>query len=374
MGRSGVTAATKTSIEIRFYYRGVRCKERIKLEPTPANLKYCERLKAEVTNAIARGTFDYAQYFPDSPRARKFGHFAGAAIKVEDQLMAWLRRMEREVQPSTYVGYKNAVMNRLIPEFGSLMMSDFNRPHLRRWLDGQTLSRKRIVNLLIPLRAIFAEAAEDSLIDADPFVGWRYKVREDSSEEDAIDPFTQAEIKSILEAAQGQDRNLFQFAFGTGLRTSELIGLKWKDVDEDSVRIRRAVVVNREKVTKTYSGRRTVKLTPMAKAAITAQKAHSRLAGDWVFLNPRTGERWINDGQIRDRAWTPALKKAKVRYRYPYQTRHTFASIMLSAGENPMWVANQIGHKDWSRTVKIYGRYIPEVDPLAGTKGAEFLS
>jgi integrase len=41
------------------------------------------------------------------------------------------------------------------------------------------------------------------------------------------------------------------------------------------------------------------------------------------------------------------LKKANIDYRNPYQTRHTYASQMLSRGENPMWVAHQLGHKDW---------------------------
>lgn len=47
-----------------------------------------------------------------------------------------------------------------------------------------------------------------------------------------------------------------------------------------------------------------------------------------------------------------ALRKAGVRYRYPYQMRHTFASQALSAGENAMWVARQMGHRDWTITAK----------------------
>lgn len=50
-----------------------------------------------------------------------------------------------------------------------------------------------------------------------------------------------------------------------------------------------------------------------------------------------------------------ALKKAGVRYRRPYQTRHTFASMLLSAGEHPMWVAQQMGHSDWTMIAQVYG-------------------
>lgn len=48
--------------------------------------------------------------------------------------------------------------------------------------------------------------------------------------------------------------------------------------------------------------------------------------------------------------------------------RHTFASQALSAGENVMWVANQLGHKDWTITAKVYSRWIPSVAPEAGDK------
>lgn len=66
--------------------------------------------------------------------------------------------------------------------------------------------------------------------------------------------------------------------------------------------------------------------------------------------------------------WVPAMKKAGVRYRRPYQTRHTYASMMLSAGEHPMWVAKQLGHTDWTMIARVYGRWMPSADLSAGAK------
>jgi len=63
-----------------------------------------------------------------------------------------------------------------------------------------------------------------------------------------------------------------------------------------------------------------------------------------------------------------AIKKAGVRYRYPYQTRHTYASMMLSAGEHPMWVAKQMGHRDWTMIARRYGRWMPDADASAGSR------
>ena len=63
-----------TTLRISFYYRGVRCFETLKIEATSANLKYAERLRGEILNAIERGTFSYPDYFPNSKRAQIFGY------------------------------------------------------------------------------------------------------------------------------------------------------------------------------------------------------------------------------------------------------------------------------------------------------------
>jgi len=108
--------------------------------------------------------------------------------------------------------------------------------------------------------------------------------------------------------------------------------------------------------------------------ALKAQRQHTQTAGEEVFTNSRTVEPWLHDGPIRKTAWLPALKRAGVRYRYPYQMRHTFASTLLSAGENPVWVALMMGHKDWTMIVRTYGRWIPSVAPDAGQKVAALWS
>ncbi|MDF1930752.1 tyrosine-type recombinase/integrase [Legionella pneumophila] len=79
-----------------------------------------------------------------------------------------------------------------------------------------------------------------------------------------VDPFDQDEIKAILDTATEQARNLFQFAFFSGLRTSELIALEWNDIDwlKGTVRVSKAVVLKQEKGTKTKSGMRDVLLLP----------------------------------------------------------------------------------------------------------------
>ena len=74
---------------------------------------------------------------------------------------------------------------------------------------------------------------------------------------------------------------------------------------------------------------------------------------------------WANDKQIRVR-WHEALAAAKVRYRFPRQLRHTYASWMLAGREDPAFVAKQMGHKDVSITLRVYAKYVPSMNRDAG--------
>ncbi len=90
------------SIEIDFYYRGVRCRESLKLAPNTANRRYASRLKAEIEGRIARGDFNYAEFFPESPRARTLSRRAGDAITVREVLRRYIDTAERSLQRSTW--------------------------------------------------------------------------------------------------------------------------------------------------------------------------------------------------------------------------------------------------------------------------------
>lgn len=383
MGRdgTGVKAASETTIEITFTYRGQRCRERIKLAPTPPNLKRAAQHRAAILDAIQKGTFDYRVTFPDSPRSALFAERQGEVLTVEKYLDDWLERQRAHLKASTYDGYRKTVNNHLTPEFGKLRLADLKRTHVKDYCAKLKTSNKSIRNRLSVLRAALGEAMQDDLIESNPLYGWQWKSKEAPDDDDDVDPFTAEEQKAIFGKLNGQELNLFQFAFWTGMRTSELIALQWGDVDwhRGTVEVRRALTraaiakKSEGETPKTKSGRRHVKLLTPALAALTAQKAFTYLANQHIFKNPRTDKRWSGDLVIRE-AWKRALKLAKVRYRRPYQTRHTFASMMLTAGESPMWVAQQMGHKDWTMIARVYGKWIKDAQPEAGNKAVAMFS
>ena len=216
------------------------------------------------------------------------------------------------------------------------------------------------------MRAIVEQALNDESIKSNPLdkiVISKLLSKQTSKSNFKVDPFDRGEVKAILDATHHEQiKNLFQFAFFTGLRTSELIALEWEDLDlcNGVVHVVRAVVKKQIKGTKTSAGIRTVMLLPPAIDALNAQKKYTFNNAKRVFHNPRTNQPWETDHQIRRTAWIHTMKKAGVRYRNPYQTRHTYASMMLSGGENIMWVASQMGHVDTEMVMRTYGKWIPD--------------
>lgn len=389
----GVRAASTSTIEIDFYYAGRRCRERIKLEPTPANLKRAANHRAAILAAIDQGVFDYAVTFPKSANAKKLARYRGQTLILATYLDEWLSAKANQLKASTYDDYLKTFNGKVIPEFGKRPLTELTRADFRKWCASLDCGNKRIANILSPVRTALADAVEDGLIPSNPLHDWTFRKAEAPREDDDVDPFDAGEQAAILAKLEGQARNFVQFAFWTGMRTSELVALNWADVDFRSgvVRVRKAttqamsrkarIAVNlgEEDVTtveapKTSSGRRDIKLLSPALAALQAQKAFTWLAGEEVFQNPRTNEGWTGDQAIRKTMWTPALKRAGIRYRRPYQTRHTYASMMLSAGESPMWVAQQMGHRDWGMIRRVYGRFIPSADPDAGSRAERVFS
>jgi len=358
------------SIQIDFYYLGKRCRETLKLEPNKANLTFAKNFKSAIQHEIAIGTFSYADHFPQSKNA----HLGTKSNNktVSEALDDFLQSTRRTLEVSTWRNYRSAIEHHLKPTFGYIRMADMTSVEIKKWISTLTITNKRINNVLIPLRTVLNDAFSDGLIERNPII----RINNLSVRFEEPQPFTPTEITAICNELQQQGKNLVQFAIWTGLRTSELIALEWSDIDwmKCLVRVRRASVNKITKQPKTKSGERDVKLFPPAFEALKDQKQFSFLADGRIFHNPRTNTPWETDGQIRKTMWQPALKRAGVLYRIPYQTRHTYASMMLSAGENPLWVAQQMGHKDWGMIRKRYGRWIPEVDSSAGGKVMQYWS
>jgi integrase len=378
MGRTGAQSSrgvdirknkTSESIQLTFFINGKRCRETLPLPPTTANLRYAADLVAEIRNKIAKATFIYSEYFPNSSTAQKTERTSSSA-KLDDLLDQYLKDVDKQVKrnslsPSTYLGYNKVVTGYLKPQFGRLRVTELTPAILRDWIKSLDLTAKTVKNIITPLRAVLDDAVNDEILESNPLnriALTRLLTKTTKKSTYEIEPFTANEIHAILNVATNQTKNLFQFAFATGLRTSELIALRWSDIDIKTklAHVQIAFVAKTEKTTKTRAGTRKVELNADALIAIERQRQWTALAGKQIFHLPKTNKPFESDKQIRETLWRPLLKLANVNYRNPYQTRHTFASVHLSNGKNPWWVAEQMGHEDVEMIFKHYGKWIPE--------------
>ena len=367
MGRTkGSVKARGKSIQFSFYYKGQRIRASLPLSSDKkAHMDTAHSMMASIQFDIALDKFNLAKYFPDHPLATKFRN--ASDISISEQLDSWVKYKQALLELSTIRDYRSAIDRYLIPAFGDLTLSELTTSQVRNWIHTLDISNQRINNVLIPLRAIFSDAYADEVIDRNPMD----RIKQLPRRTPEADPFTREEMDSILSACDGQIHNIFRFAFWTGLRTSELIALSWTDIDlkQKTAYIRHVRTRTGDKDRpKTTSSIRQIELLPPAIEALKLQKQYTHADGGEIFQNPRTNASWTHDGPLRKTAWKQTLEAAEVRYRKAYNTRHTFASQMLSAGVNPMWVAKQMGHKDWGMIRKVYGRWIPDVDNSVSDK------
>ena len=356
------------TINISFTFKGVHCREPLSnLEINSKNIKYAERLLGEIYNKIEKGIFSYVEYFPKSSKLKIFGNkFKGRSInEYLDEYLDICKT--RELSPSTIVGYKKC--KNALSALHDLSVVDLTPGILKTWIQKQNTSLKTIRNQLSFLRSALDEAVTDGLILSNPatlVTASRYQTKSSSLESDyVVDPLTPEEVDKIYSSTKyDQWKNLFQFAVNTGLRSSELCALRWDDIDfiNNKAHIKSASVVGVIKGTKTKAGTRIIELNEYAISAISSQKKFTFLKNETIFEDPKTNEAWAGADAIRKKAWVPTLKKAGVRYRNPYQTRHTFAVKHISNGVNLFWLASQMGHKGPEMLFRHYGSYLKEYD------------
>jgi integrase len=185
--------------------------------------------------------------------------------------------------------------------------------------------------------------------------------------------WTPEQLRVFLEStAEHHHGTLFRLAAMTGMRRSELCGLRWADVDLDGARltVRHTITtVNHEPVAgdvKTARSRRGVDLDPVTVAALKAHRTRQLeqriLVGagytdhDLVFASV-AGEPWNPDSV--GRAFARAVARTKLPRIRLHDLRHTHATHLLAAGVNMKLVSERLGHATPAFTLDVYGHVMP---------------
>jgi integrase len=196
------------------------------------------------------------------------------------------------------------------------------------------------------------------------------------------------QVRTLLLTARGSRYEaLFRMAVTTGMRESELLGLRWSDMDWDGKRVsvqRQLQLIDGKYVftnPKSAAGRRVIAL---GEGMINALRHHQTVLAD---ERRAVGDHWVeNDLVFPSTRGTPgdkhnllkAFKRLLEAAGLPdirfHDLRHTAATLLLQQGVNPKVVQERLGHADISMTLSVYSHVLPSMQEEAAEKVDELLT
>ena len=344
---------------ITFYHQSKRIRRSLELDDTKTNRKVAEQqIIPEIVYKLNRGMFFETETTKQTvPTLDEFK-------KISFEIHSTMRR------ELTQKSYDRVYQLHVQPYFGKTKIDQIKASHIARWqnklLEDKSSKTVKIVRTVF--QTILEDAMCDEIIDNNPFKRVKSPKLEEVREKR---PFSQEEMFAIIDSISESMQCFFAIGFFTGMRTGEIIGLKWEDVDweERILKVRRSRRSGHETVPKTKCSIRDVEILDALVPYL--QKHNSLYSESSVYIFETYMHNPYNTcAKISSHFWKPALERLGIDYRNLYQMRHSFASLMISSGEDILWVSNMLGHKDSSMTLQKYARYVKRTDK----KRAVFLS
>jgi integrase len=355
MGRTGGgVKAHGGGIQINLRINGKRIRPTLDLKPTPANLKYAERIAEEIRAKQRHGTLDLADYFPG------YRHLpaAGKVPLFREMAATYLATTQGELAHATRESYRKILTHFWYQKIGDKRIDEISYSDLKTIIAAEAWQSNKTRNNIVSVgRRVFEFAYLDEKIETNP----AERLKSLKVQRGQPDPYTLDDALRVIEGHRKYGDAAADYAemtFFEGLRPSEQIALMWEQVDLNAMQIRidRARVMGKDKNTTKTSEARTLTLSPRGAAIIKRMEAISRLARGAVFLNPSTGKAY-HDEQIQRKRWRAVHEAQGIRYREPYQARHTSVSWRLMIGENLLKVAAHHGHSP-AVMLKVYAKWI----------------
>ena len=320
--------------------------------------KECRRKLTAILKSVDDGTYRKTQRYT-----------------LSQWLDTWLSEYCTDLKPATRASYKNRIECRIKPVIGDRQLSSLTNVQLQRFInqvsDGdkghKPAAPKSVQNLHGILHSALKQAVRSGIIASNPADYLKLpKIKKAQ-----LSPLMDEDIARFLEAIKG-DRfeRLFIVALFTGMRQSELIGLRWDDVDLEgmTVQVRHQIQKAHDKaeyifLDETKNGKeRTATLTPSVVRVLKAQRAQQ---AEWKLA---AGSAWNNEhglvftdeigGHLKHKTVENHFKKAakaigKESTRF-HDLRHSYAVAALQAGDSVKNVQEQLGHYSSAFTMDTY--------------------
>ena len=297
---------------------------------------------------------------------------------VKEWFLKYLLDYCPNIKTSTYASYKQAVHNHIIRILGDVPLNEIGSEVIQFFIKVMTngdeeaspLAAKTIKNvygvlhkgLLIAYKLGYMESNIENMMIVLP--------RIDPNE---IAPLSNEEIMLLLSHIQGSQYHLIiTAALFTGMRESELLGLRWCDIDftTGTINISRQLV--RDKITRKFvlttlknNKPRSIKPAPFLMKLL--RKAYTDNRQSFVFVNPQTGNHLSHNAVYRylKKASHKAFGRDNVRF---HDLRHTYAVLSLQAGDDYKTLQENMGHFSASFTLDKYGHCTDTMKSVSSQK------
>jgi len=350
---------------VDFRWEGKRYIESTELSASAEGKKTAARIRGKIVNLIEIGEFTrekFVYYFPKSKRAIEFQREINAEnddiptfADIAREAIAIKSKQVSESYLNKFKGYLNTWW---MPYLAGIKINEIDEDTLEN-IDAELnwKTEKTRNNALVPLRYVFEKAMRKRIrvngvkvpiLDTDP----SECLRNGKTSKPVPDPFTPDERDAILTYFASQNGreiiwlHYFTVAFFTGMRTNELLGLQWDQIDfrKKAIKVDRAMVDGKIRMETKTGVERDVPILPVVEASLNAMKQYTFLQGGTVFTSPRYINQSFYGPKAPNEVFQFCLKKLGIRQRRTYNTRHTFATQMLMDNVKPGFAAKILGH------------------------------
>jgi len=238
--------------------------------------------------------------------------------------------------------------------FGDMYIDQIKRADIKDWINDMLFTRspKTVRNYMSSVRGVIDIAIDKEHITHN--VAHNIKLPPHTPAE--VEPFTEEEVKLVINSAKSEFLKLYlAIGFYTGLRTGEILGIMYSDIDFKNkvINIRRSISEGKITSPKTQ---KSIRQVPLLDDLLPYIKKPNRSL--WLFSRA-DGTNMGRFGENRYKEWRALLKECNLKYRKPYVTRHTFIVTMLKNSDlSIMQIAQMTGHTTTQMIIQNYAKYI----------------
>lgn len=244
--------------------------------------------------------------------------------------------------------------------FGDMDIADIKATHILKWQNDCGYAPKTIQNYRGTMNMVLKMALYDDIISKNPLsvVKLPKKIKGE------VEIFTQSDMETLISSATGQLKNILLFLFFSGLRGSELIALRWNDIDfsSNTIRVDTRIRDGVEDVTKSKTVR-TIDMLPQARKALKDQQLLTGLKNDYVFLSfyGKAYKRPCHlSGAIKELCKEVGIKEGTLQ-----TIRRSCNTLFKQYGLPQDWILDQLGHIEDGVNREFYtGRLKPDLTKI----------